>query len=55
MEERYLNRLKVVLVEKRKTGVWLAEELGVSPITISNGAQIKPNHPYKHLTRLQTC
>ena len=35
MEERYLNRLKVVLVEKRKTGVWLAEELGVSPITIS--------------------
>ena len=30
-----LNRIKVVLVEKRRTGVWLAEQLGVSPVTIS--------------------
>ncbi|WP_365906954.1 helix-turn-helix transcriptional regulator [uncultured Prevotella sp.] len=25
----------VVLFEKRRTGVWLAEQLGVSPVTIS--------------------
>jgi hypothetical protein len=25
-----LNRIKVVLVEQRKTGKWLAEQLGVS-------------------------
>ena len=35
MAERDLNRLKLVLVEKKRTGVWLAQELGVSPVTIS--------------------
>lgn len=30
-----LNRLKVVLVERRKTGKWLAEQLGVSVTTTS--------------------
>ncbi|WP_019036255.1 helix-turn-helix transcriptional regulator [Prevotella amnii] len=30
-----LNRLKIVLVEQRKTGKWLAEQLGVSVITTS--------------------
>ena len=35
MENKQLSRIKVVLVEKRRTGVWLAEQLGVSPVTIS--------------------
>lgn len=30
-----LNRIKVVLVEKKKTGKWLAEQLGVSVTTTS--------------------
>ena len=30
-----LNRLKVVLVEQKKTGKWLAEQLGKSTCTIS--------------------
>lgn len=30
-----LNRIKIVLVEKDKTGRWLAEQLGVSITTIS--------------------
>ena len=30
-----LNRLKVVLVEQNKTGMWLAEQLGKSTCTIS--------------------
>ena len=30
-----LNRIKVVLVEQKKTGKWLAEQLGVSVTTTS--------------------
>ncbi len=26
-----INRLKIVLVEKKKTGKWLAEQLGKNP------------------------
>ena len=33
-----LNRLKVVLVEQKKTGKWLAEQLGVSACTVSRWA-----------------
>ena len=36
MVTKDLNRLKLVLVEKKKTGVWLSEQLGVSPVTVSN-------------------
>ena len=38
-ELRKLNRLKAVLAEQNKTGKWLAEELKVSPITVSRWAQ----------------
>ena len=34
MNERPLNRLKVVLVENQKTSKWLAEQLGVA-VTVS--------------------
>lgn len=30
-----INRIKVLLVEKQKTGKWLAEQLGKDPATIS--------------------
>ena len=30
-----LNRIKVVLVEKKKTNKWLAEQIGKDPATIS--------------------
>jgi transcriptional regulator with XRE-family HTH domain len=30
-----LNRIKVVLVEKGKTGKWLAEEIGKTQCTVS--------------------
>lgn len=30
-----LNRLKIVLVEKKKTSKWLAAELGKNPSTVS--------------------
>ena len=35
MEGKKINRVKLVLVEKKRTGVWLAQEFGVSPVTIS--------------------
>jgi transcriptional regulator with XRE-family HTH domain len=34
-DKRYINRLKVVLVEKRKTNKWLAEQLDKDPATVS--------------------
>lgn len=30
-----INRLKVILVEKKKTSKWLAEQLGKDPATVS--------------------
>ena len=30
-----LNRLKVVLAEKKRTNKWLAEQLGCAPTTVS--------------------
>ena len=35
MEIRELNRLKVVLAEKKRTNKWLAEQLGKDQTTIS--------------------
>lgn len=34
-EARDLNRLKVILAEKKKTNKWLAEQLGCAPTTVS--------------------
>ena len=33
--EKDINRIKVVLVEKRRTNKWLAEQLGCAPTTVS--------------------
>ena len=35
MRGKDLNRLKLVLVEKKRTGLWLSEQLGVSNTTVS--------------------
>lgn len=35
MEEKDINRIKLVLVEKKRTAKWLAEELKKDPATIS--------------------
>ena len=34
-EAKDLNRLKVILAEKKKTNRWLAEQLGCAPTTVS--------------------
>ncbi len=33
--DKDINRIKVVLVEKKKTNKWLAEQLGKDPATVS--------------------
>ena len=42
-----LNRIKVVLVEKGKTGKWLAEEVVKTPCTVSKWCSntIQPDLP----------
>lgn len=33
--EKNINRIKVVLADKRKSNKWLSEQLGVAPTTVS--------------------
>jgi DNA-binding Xre family transcriptional regulator len=35
MNNKDLNRIKVVLVEQKKTAKWLAQQIGKDPATIS--------------------
>ena len=35
MNNKDLNRIKVVLVEQKKTAKWLAQQVGKDPATIS--------------------
>ena len=35
MSERKWNRIKVVMAEKDKTGLWLSEQIGKSNTTVS--------------------
>ena len=35
MANKDINRIKVILVEKKKTAKWLAGELGKDPATVS--------------------
>ena len=43
MVNKDLNRIKVVLADKKRTNKWLAEQIGKDPATVSkwctNGAQ----------------
>ena len=35
-----INRIKVVLAEKKRTNKWLAEQMGVKPSTVGKAACI---------------
>lgn len=35
MAKKVYNKIKAVLAEKKKTSIWLAEQLGVHKITVS--------------------
>ena len=47
-----VNRLKVVLVEQRKTGKWLAEQLGKDPSTVSKWCSNTPQPPLDMLVNI---
>ena len=48
-----INRLKVVLVEQRKTGKWLAEQLGKDPSTISKWCSNTTQPPLDMLVNIE--
>lgn len=35
MSKKDINRIKVMLAEKKRTNKWLASELGINPATVS--------------------
>ena len=49
-----INRLKVVLVVQRKTGKWLAEQLGKDPSTISKWCSNTTQPPLDMLVNIAT-
>ena len=53
--EKDINRIKVVLAEKKRTNKWLAEQLGCAPTTVSkwctNSSQ-PPMETYLRIARL---
>lgn len=50
--ERNINRIKVVLVDKRKTNKWLAEQLGVAPTTVSKWCTNAAQPPLETLMKI---
>lgn len=53
--EKDINRIKVVLAEKKRTNKWLAEQLGCAPTTVSkwytNSSQ-PPMETYLRIAKL---
>ena len=47
-----INRIKVVLVEKKKTSRWLAESLGKNPATVSKWCTNTSQPDLSTLTRI---
>ena len=47
-----VNRLKIVLVEKKKTSKWLAEQLDVNPSTVSKWCTNTSQPPLETLIQI---
>ena len=47
-----INRIKVVLVEKKKTGKWLAEKLSKDPATVSRWCSNTIQPPVEVFTKI---
>lgn len=52
---KYINRLKVVLAEQRKTNIWLARELGKDPATVSKWCTNTAQPSLETLTDIAKC
>ena len=55
MENKDLNRLKVVLAEKKKTNKWLAEQLGKDPATFSKWCTNSAQPNLENLVEIAKC
>ena len=52
---RDINRLKVVLAEKKRTNKWLAEQLGKDPGTVSKWCTNKMQPNLETLVKIAEC
>lgn len=55
MEYKDLNRLKVVLAEKKRTNKWLAEQLGKDPATVSKWCTNSAQPNLENLMEIAKC
>lgn len=55
MENKDLNRLKVVLAEKKRTNKWLAEQLGKDQSTISKWCTNSAQPNLENLVEIAKC
>ena len=55
MEHKDLNRLKVVLAEKKRTNKWLAEQLGKDPATVSKWCTNNAQPTLENLLQIAKC
>jgi DNA-binding Xre family transcriptional regulator len=55
MENKDLNRLKVVLAEKKRTNKWLAEQLGKDPATVSKWCTNSAQPTLENLLQIAKC
>lgn len=53
--DKNINRIKVVLVENRKTNKWLAEQLGKDPATISKWCTNSSQPSVETLMQIAKC
>ena len=47
-----INRIKVVLVEKKRTAKWLSEQIGKDPAAVSKWCTNKVQPSLEHLTNI---
>ena len=55
MENKDLNRLKVVLAEKKRINKWLAEKLGKDPATVSKWCTNSAQPNLENLMEIAKC
>ena len=55
MKNKDLNRLKVVLAEKKRTNKWLAEQLGKDPATVSKWCTNSAQPNLENLMEIAKC
>lgn len=55
METKDLNRIKVVLADKKRTNKWLAETLGKDPATVSKWCTNSAQPTLENLIEIARC